>query len=394
MCSKPFSPSSFCKHCRNSKINRSFYNGISSLCQKIIPCLLFFSFFFVSTRYHMHMILTLFCIGVLVSFLCVWGSLWFFPKIGLLDFPHRYNLSRPPIPYPGGIILLVLSLLFCIIFPIFWWLIPFLIVLGGISFWDDRTPLPALFRLCIHIALAIGLFWVGVRIQFIGNPFSDGDSLHIMQWPIIALGATVVWVIMIQNALNWFDGLPGLSVGISSIGFTTLGIFGLIRPELQWETNLPSFLLITFYLAGITLGAFLFFLRGKIILGDTGSQILGFLLAVFSLFAGTKIAVTLFVLCLPIIDSIFIVIRRISIDKKSPFSGDLFHMHHNFARLLGPQKTTVLFLIVSSFFGGSVLFLEGFTKIITLIGITTCVLFLNIYALKKAYSMSKGASIK
>jgi len=72
------------------------------------------------------------------------------------------------------------------------------------------------------------------------------------------------------------------------------------------------------FFAGACVGGFLFFLRGKILLGDTGSQVLGFLLAVLSIFAGTKIATTLLVLGLPILDVFFVMFRRVFFEKKSP----------------------------------------------------------------------------
>jgi UDP-GlcNAc:undecaprenyl-phosphate GlcNAc-1-phosphate transferase len=248
----------------------------------------------------------------------------FFPKLGLLDFPERYGKSREKIPYPGGITL-VLLILAILLWQKLYILSGLTVILAGISFWDDRQNIAIFSRLLVQLLTAIIFAFFVSKIEFIGNPFGEG-SFKLGQ--NLAIFATVIWIIAIQNAMNWFDGLKGLCVGVSGIGFLALGIFGLVRPEVLWETDLPVSLAITFSIAGILLGVWVAFFRGKILLGDTGSQVIGFLLAGFSIIAGTKIATTLLILGLPILDLILVIGRRIFIDKKSPFKGDLKHLHH------------------------------------------------------------------
>ncbi len=290
----------------------------------------------------------IFLLGLISSALLTWGAVFVFPKVGLLDFPHRYGLNRSRLPYPGGLVVLLLSMGFFLFEPTLWFLSLPLALLGIISFWDDRNPLPVWIRGIVHLVAAGIVFSFGIGIEFVGNPFSDGVSFDLTTIPFLSLGLTVVWILLIQNAMNWFDGIRGLSVGVSGIGFLTLGIFGLVRQEVAWEAGLESFLMISFFLAGICAGAFLLFWRGKIILGDTGSQTLGFLLAVLSIFAGTKIATTLLVLGLPILDLLFVILRRVFKEKVSPFRGDKKHLHHNLARRMGEKKTSILLVVISS----------------------------------------------
>lgn len=312
--------------------------------------------------------------GLFVSFFLMWGAVRVFPKWKLLDFPERYHLKRDRLPYPGGLVILALAVLFFIFRSELHFLWAALLGLGIVSFMDDRTPLPIWIRGIVHIAVAAFVFSQGVAIEFIGNPFVSGTSFDLTSIPFLSFVLTLLWIVVIQNAMNWFDGVKGLSVGVSGIGFLVLGIFGLVRQEVAWEAGLPEFLETSFYLAGICVGAFLFFLRGKIILGDTGSQILGFLLAVLSIFAGTKIATTLLVLGLPILDSVFVVFRRMLIDRKSPFSGDRKHLHHNLARRIGEPRTALLLVFLSAILGGIGVFLTGIDKIIAL-GIVTILIF-------------------
>lgn len=335
-----------------------------------------------------------FAFFAVISALLSWGALKTFPHLRLLDFPERYGLKRNKIPYPGGIILLFLILFLIFYFNLFLWIFIPLLLLGSISFLDDKKPLPIWIRLIVHLIVAFWVYTLGVRIDFVGNPFSPGTSINLSQWEWIPILLTLAWIVIIQNAMNWFDGIKGLSVGISGIGFLTLGFFGLLRKEVIWEQSLPDFLFFTFSLAGICVGAFLFFWRGKIILGDTGSQILGFLLAVLSLVAGTKIAVTLLVLCLPLLDSVMVVVRRIFFEKKSPFSGDQKHIHHNIAHKIGEERATLLLILLSTLFGSIALFLTGLQKIIALFFAALLVLLLNIWGLKKNRPTTNKSFVK
>lgn len=307
----------------------------------------------------MHL-MELFLTGIVAGLFCTLLAIKLFPKIGLLDFPERYGLQRDKIPYPGGIVLAILAMLVCIYFQ--WYGFAGIIgITGIISFLDDRLQLPATTRLATQLLIAGGITIVlGIQIQQIGNPFGEGMFLLP---ELLGIGGTILWLILVQNALNWFDGLKGLCVGVSGIGFLTLGLFGLIRPEVAWETNLPTFLTITFSLAGICIGAWFLFFRGKILLGDTGAQVLGLLLGVLSIVAGTKIATTVLLLGIPLLDAIVVILRRIFLDKQSPLKGDQRHLHHTLTKKIGEQKAVIVLLLCSALLGIGSLFLPGWGKL-------------------------------
>ena len=323
--------------------------------------------------------LQLFLIFAIISALLIKFSVKIFPQIGLLDFPERYGKSREKIPYPGGLtlIIIILSLL---IWQKLWLLFGLVIILAGISFWDDRKKLPVWPRLLTQFLIAL-IFAIFIdKIDYIGNPFGN-SSLEIPR--NLAIPLTIFWIIAIQNAMNWFDGLKGLCVGVAGIGFLALGIFGLIRPEVIWENDLSLAQSLTFSLAGIMLGSWLTFFRGKILLGDTGSQVIGFLLAILSIMAGTKIATTLLILGFPLLDLGFVTIRRIFIDKKSPFKGDGKHLHHLVSRKISEKKAVFLFMIISINFAGISILLTGWKKIQALLLLTVIIIGLYFYSWKK-----------
>ena len=225
---------------------------------------------------------------------------------------------------------------------------------------------------------------MGVSIDFIGNPFAGTNVELATHWPVLSFLLTVTWIVGIQNATNWFDAVPGLTLGVSGVGFLTLGILGLIRPELFFDLNHTPLTQASLYLGGLCVGGFWYYFKEKIILGDSGSQVLGFLLAVLSIWSGAKIATTILVLSLPLIDLALVIGRRIFIDRKSPFVGDLGHLPHNLARNVGPGQTTLILTGLSMIFGIIAVGLFGMAKFIALCVVFVSVFALGFWALKKA----------
>ena len=325
----------------------------------------------------------LFLIGAVLAVFLTDLAVQIFPKIGFFDFPGRYGLKRLRLPYPGGLVFLLASFGIFFLDPKFWILAPAILVLGAVSFWDDFRQLPAWFRLLVHVGIATGLFFAGIRIDFIGDPF-HATNFELANFPTISFLLTVGWIVIIQNAMNWFDGLRGLAPGVSAIGFLALGVLGLIRPELFFDPAQTSLTLANFYLAGVAMGGFWFFWRGKIILGDTGSQIFGFLLAVMAIFSGAKIATTLLVLGLPILDAVVVVVRRVFLEKCSPFHRDQRHLHHNLAKKIGELKAVLALLGITVGLGVIAVFFAGFGKMVALILAVIFILGLSVWVGQKS----------
>jgi UDP-N-acetylmuramyl pentapeptide phosphotransferase/UDP-N-acetylglucosamine-1-phosphate transferase len=63
-----------------------------------------------------------FLIGLVLSGIATLGAVKFLPKLGLLDYPERYGLQRKKLPYPGGLVFLVLAIIFFLVLRDFWFL--------------------------------------------------------------------------------------------------------------------------------------------------------------------------------------------------------------------------------------------------------------------------------
>jgi len=305
-------------------------------------------------------------IGLLLGFLATKWAIKFFPGKNLLDFPERYNLKRAKLPYPGGIILAILSCLIILIDLRFWIILPSLLILLAISFIDDRKPLPASLRLFSHLFSALLVYFLGVEISTISHPWLDTNILWLSDLLFFPLIITVIWIVFIQNALNWFDGLKGLSVGTSGIGFFILGLLILIKPELFLDQGQHILLSANFFLAGLCFGSWWLYFRGKILLGDSGSQTLGFLLAIMAIFSGAKIATTLLFLLLPLVDVIFSIWRRWKTGKNI-FHGDIDHLHHLLKRKISEKIAVLVLLFLSLCFGLIAIFGDKTLKFTTLL---------------------------
>lgn len=307
-----------------------------------------------------------------------------FPKIGLLDFPERYGLKRSRLPYPVGIVAIIAFLgTFMMTSKIETkesGLIAAVILLGIVCFIDDRTPLPSWVRLLTQAACALIVFLTGSRIYTITNPLGGIFKLDSIVVTIHALGPipvlsgvfTLVWLLFTINALNWLDGISGQVSALSTIGFLMLGCLAYFR------NGEPQIAQIAFSLAAIAAAGVLFdFPPGKMLIGDSGSMFFGLMLGLLGIFSGGKIATVFLALGIPLLDAIFVIIRRIS-QKRSPFQGGRDHLHHLLLDR-GWSERQVIFLMISAgtAFGIAALFLSTGGK--AALGIALILLMLLLY---------------
>ncbi|HSX21543.1 MAG TPA: MraY family glycosyltransferase, partial [Gaiellaceae bacterium] len=142
---------------------------------------------------------------------------------------------------------------------------------------------------------------------------------------------TIVWIVAIMNMVNFLDGLDGLAAGVAAIAGLTFAVIALSleKPDAA-------------VMSAIVFGACVGFLRhnfypARIFMGDSGALLLGFILAAVSVQGLLKTAATvalffpLLVLAVPIVDTTFVLLRRIR-HGESPFEGDQAHLHHRFLR--------------------------------------------------------------
>ncbi|MFR5860666.1 MAG: MraY family glycosyltransferase [Flavonifractor plautii] len=164
---------------------------------------------------------------------------------------------------------------------------------------------------------------------------------------ILAVPATVIWIVAITNAVNLIDGLDGLACGVSTISSMTLLVIALVVSEGNVAILMAA-------LAGGCIGFLPYNMNpAKIFMGDTGSTFLGYILAVvsiqglFKFYTIISFAVPFLMLGLPIFDTCFAFIRRIA-HGQSPMHADRSHVHHRLIDMGFNQKQAVAVLYVIS----------------------------------------------
>lgn len=289
------------------------------------------------------------------SFLFSFAAIFFcwkiFPKLKLMDHPHEYGLHRAPIPYSAGIVFplvfIVSAFLFIDITKPIAGVIFAALLITFVSFMDDRIRLSPLLRLFVQILAGIIIVFAGIKIQLIKNPFGapimlDAISFNFLGqqiWLFSAL-AIIAWLVLMMNVMNWLDGIPGLSSGISTIA--QISLFILSTRQFN-AVDQSAVITISSVLAASTL-AFLFFdfYPPKLLMGDTGSMFLGLMLGVLSILAGGKLATAILIMGFPVIDAFWVIIGRV-IKKGSPLKGDFSHFHHQLLKVGFSERKALIF---------------------------------------------------
>jgi UDP-GlcNAc:undecaprenyl-phosphate GlcNAc-1-phosphate transferase len=229
---------------------------------------------------------------------------------------------------------------------------------------DDRFDLRARWQLLGQLVLAAIAIASGITVLKIGNPFGAED----IPFPaLLGTGFTLVWVVGMINSLNFIDGLDGLSTGIALIAAVTLGLLSLTNAA--GPLGQPLVAVLCFVLAGALLG----FLRWNfhpavIFQGSAGVMFIGYVLAVLAILGSAKVIVSLLVLAVPIIDTFWVIVRRLS-SGRSPFSPDRGHIHHLLLDLgLSHRSTVLLIYLVCATLGLMSLLVSSATGILAFVG--------------------------
>jgi UDP-GlcNAc:undecaprenyl-phosphate GlcNAc-1-phosphate transferase len=304
----------------------------------------------------------------------------------VVDNPEARRVNTVPVPRGGGLAVCSAFLLVSGTFLVInqgdrFVAVPFLLqpsevaalLLGGgfaaaLGAVDDLIDLRARFQLLGQVALALFAVALGVTIDFIANPLG-GLAFHFSG--SVAAGLTVFWIVGMINSINWIDGLDGLSSGVALIAAVTLGIISLSTQVGQGgQSGQPLIAILCFTLAGALLG----FLRwnfnpASIFAGTSGVQFVGYTLAVLAILGTAKVAVALLVLGVPIIDTFWIIVRRVS-ERRSPFSPDRTHIHHRLLDLgLSHRQTVLVIYGICLALAVLSLLLSGVTQLYAFLGI-------------------------
>lgn len=272
---------------------------------------------------------------------------WISNHVGALDYPNERKVHKKPMPLMGGL-MIFMGFLFGYMFfapqntqMLAILIAGFIVILTGI--FDDIKPLKAKEKMVGQLLAALIIVFYGKillnDISFFGFYFNFGT---------LAYPLTIVFIIALMNCINFIDGLDGLAAGVSTIFFATIGVIAYLMH------NLGSLeITLTFIMLGATLGFLIFnFNPAKIFMGETGSMFLGFMISVvclvgFKAVTLTSLVVPMLILSVPILDTLFAILRRI-LHHKPIYEADKKHLHHQLLNKKFSQKTTVLIIYLVS----------------------------------------------
>jgi UDP-GlcNAc:undecaprenyl-phosphate GlcNAc-1-phosphate transferase len=272
-----------------------------------------------------------------------------------MDVPNERSLHEVATPKLGGIAVLVAVLIGGTIFlP---WdhetraILAGAIVITAVGVVDDLVDLPPGLKLLGQTAAAIIPVASGVTVDSFTLPFLgrvDPGSVQLLDPPgigAIDLGQvlTVFGIVAVANVINLIDGVDGLAAGVCLISAAALAVIAL-----SLDRNAAG------VLAAVTAGASLGFLRhgfppASSFMGDTGSNLLGYLMAVITVQGAlkTNAVVALFfplaILAVPILDTGFVVAKRVKYGRPI-YRADMEHFHHRMARIGFSQRRTIAYL--------------------------------------------------
>src|SRR5919199_3230222 len=264
-------------------------------------------------------------------------------RIGAIDEPRARGLHQFPTPRLGGLAILVAVAAGVVV------LLPHhhktqgiligacVIALVGAA--DDLLELKADFKIVGQLLAAVIPVTFGVKVTNFTLPFIHRVELS----EPLAYALTILGLVALMNAVNFIDGVDGLAAGVCTIAAITLGTIALSLD--RGEAGV---------LALLTAGAALGYLRhgfhpASIFLGDSGSNLLGYLLGTIVIQGALKtnalvgLAFPLVVLAVPILDSSFVLAKRIKY-RRPVYKADRSHFHHRFANIGFSQRRTTLYL--------------------------------------------------
>ena len=277
-------------------------------------------------------------------------------RLKLVDKPAGRKMHQGDVPLIGGPVIWVVFTVGLLIFAASppWGVIAasaLLVILGII---DDRKPVSARLKLLFHfIAATIIVLGHGSVIADIGifSDFFGSTDVHFLHI-LLAVFAITVGI----NAFNFIDGIDGLSASMALLTLTHANL----AFNLMHGSTPPDYAMFNVLFAGALVGFLLFNLQvfngRKIFLGDSGSMLVGLVIAVTLIDASQSevrfgptlpASLCLWLIAIPLTDLLTIIIRRLS-GGRSPMAPDRTHLHHKIMETGFSARRTLLVMILSS----------------------------------------------
>src|SRR5918911_1935236 len=267
-------------------------------------------------------------------------------RIAPIDEPRQRGLHQRPTPRLGGLaILLAVAVGTVVLIPHFHKTHGILIgacVIALVGAADDLLELSADFKIVGQLLAAVIPVTFGVKVTNFTLPFVHRVELS----EPMAYGLTILGIVALMNAVNFIDGVDGLAAGVCTIASITFATIAFSQHRIEPHAAGVLALLV----AGASLGYLRHgFHQATVFLGDSGSNLLGYLIGTIVVQGALKtnalvgVAFPLVVLAVPILDSSFVVAKRIKY-RKPVYKADRWHFHHRFANIGFSQRKTVAYL--------------------------------------------------
>ncbi|TDP60537.1 glycosyltransferase family 4 protein [Aminicella lysinilytica] len=271
------------------------------------------------------------------------------PKIGAMDIPKdERRMHKKPMPRFGGLAIFVGVTVSLLVFlhgnEKIMAVIVGSVLIYSLGVVDDLKNLNAKLKFFCEVLIAILMYYMGLRIEFIDNYFGPG------LWrfgAVVCFIVTVLWIVGITNTINLVDGLDGLAAGIATIACLSVAYVAYIHGDKY------GLLIVCAAMMAVAGGAMGFlpynFYPAKIFMGDSGSLFLGFMIAALSVVGPLKkstliaVVIPVLVLGVPIFDTFFAIVRRM-VNKRPIMEADKGHLHHHLMASGYGQRRAVLML--------------------------------------------------
>src|SRR3954453_15991551 len=275
-------------------------------------------------------------------------------RVGAIDYPNQRSLHTVPTPKLGGLGILIAAVASALL-----WLpadgeshaiVYGAVAIAYVGFLDDVFELSAAPKLLGQIVAVVIPVSAGVTVENFTIPFfgrltpGTVDLFHLWGTTIqLGDGATVLGLVGMINVINLIDGIDGLAAGVAVISALTLASIALSLDRTAAGV-----------LAALTAGAALGFLRwgfppAGTFMGDTGSNLLGYLLGAVAVQGALKtnavvaLFLPLIILAVPILDTGFVVAKRLKYGRPI-YKADRWHFHHRMADIGFSQRRTIAYL--------------------------------------------------
>lgn len=270
-------------------------------------------------------------------------------KLNIVDMPGGRKIHEKNTPLLGGMAIIV-SFISALVANMILDKESIILLIGAMivaaaSLMDDWRGLSARFKLAVQIIVVFGLIYYGLILDLFPSATVWGYMINVI--------FTILWIVGISNALNFFDGMDGLAAGVSAIIAFFLGI-------VAYQTNQPYMGWIAAAMVGSCLGFLPYNFRpikpAVIFLGDMGSIFLGFTLSVLAIKGEwadnnpiVSFSAPVLIFWILIFDMTYITIERIFTGKVKNFRQWIDyvgkdHIHHRLYALLGDKRKAVLFI--------------------------------------------------